>query len=192
MSTDRPSEPTPRRAPGHQPQRMTRRAIRRLVLVAMLFAMAIALQWLEAMLPSLPTPVPMKFGLSNIAVMYALYFLGARDAYALAVLKSGFVLMTRSFLPAGFSLAGGLLSVTVMLILERVTRRRISWLLLSVSGAITHNLGQFTVLRLVYPAISIVWLLPFLIVAGIGTGLLSAALLQVVIPSLERLGWRRD
>ncbi|MDI9470653.1 MAG: Gx transporter family protein [Bacillota bacterium] len=171
--------------PGRQASQHER--LGRLVLVALLFALALTLQWIEALLPPIPAPVPLKFGLSNIAVMYALFFLGGRDAYQLAVLKSGFVLLTRSVLPAAFSLAGGLLSVTVMLLLHRLSRGRISWLLLSVSGAITHNLGQFLVLQLLYRSVSILWVAPLLLVAGVAAGVLSAVLLRLLLPALGRL-----
>ncbi|MDI9498344.1 MAG: Gx transporter family protein [Bacillota bacterium] len=181
------------RAGGSDATSSQRDRIGRLVLVALLFALALTLQWIEALLPPIPAPIPLKFGLSNIAVMYALFFLGARDAYALALLKSGYVLLTRSVLPAAFSLAGGLLSVTVMLLLHRLSRGRVSWLLLSVSGAITHNLGQFLVLRLVYRSTSILWVAPVLLVAGIVAGVLSAVLLRLLLPALGRLRlpWKR-
>ncbi len=164
-----------------------REKLGRLVLIAMLFALALTLQWIEALLPPIPAPIPLKFGLSNIAVMYALFFLGGRDAYALALLKSGFVLLTRSALPAAFSLSGGLLSVTLMLLLHRLSRGRVSWLLLSVGGAITHNLGQYLVLQLVYRSTSIFWVAPVLLVAGIAAGVLSAVLLRLLLPALGRL-----
>ncbi len=46
-----------------------------LVLAAMIFATALVLSIIENMLPPLPIAVPgVKFGLSNIAVMYALFF----------------------------------------------------------------------------------------------------------------------
>ncbi|HOR14100.1 MAG TPA: Gx transporter family protein, partial [Clostridia bacterium] len=47
----------------------------KLVLLALLFAIALVLAALENTLPPLPLPFPgLKLGLSNIAIMYALFF----------------------------------------------------------------------------------------------------------------------
>ena len=69
-----------------------------IVLASMIFAVALVLSIVENILPPLPIPVPgVKFGLSNIAVMYALFFLGWKQAYVIAVLKGGFVFITRHY-----------------------------------------------------------------------------------------------
>lgn len=164
-----------------------RSELRRIVLLAMLFALALVLSWVENFLPPIPAPVPLKFGLSNIAVMYALFFLNAPSAFILAVLKSTFVLMQRGLLSASLSLGGGLLSVLIMLILSRLFKHRISYLLLSITGAIFHNIGQFSVLLMYYNVRSILWIMPYLMVTGIGTGILSASLLKMLIPALKRM-----
>lgn len=164
-----------------------RSELRRIVLLAMLFALALVLSWLENFLPPIPAPVPLKFGLSNIAVMYALFFLNAPSAFILALLKSAFVLMQRGLLSASLSLGGGLLSVLVMLILSRLFKHRISYLILSITGAIFHNIGQFSVLLLYYNVRSILWIMPYLMVTGIASGILSASLLKMLIPALKRM-----
>lgn len=153
----------------------------------MLFALALVLSWVENFLPPIPAPVPLKFGLSNIAVMYALFFLNGPSAFLLAILKSAFVLMQRGFLSASLSLGGGLLSVFLMFVLSRIFRYRISFLVLSIVGAIFHNIGQFSVLLLYYNVRSIAWIMPYLLVTGIGTGILSASLLKMLIPALKRV-----
>ena len=161
--------------------------LRKLVLLSMLFALALVLSWVEGFLPPIPAPVPLKFGLSNIAVMYSLFFLNAPSAFILAILKSSFVLMQRGFLSASLSLGGGLLSVAVMLLLSRIFKHHISFLILSVCGAIFHNIGQFSVLLIYYNVRSIAWIMPYLLVTGIGTGILSATLLKMLIPALKRV-----
>jgi heptaprenyl diphosphate synthase len=53
-----------------------------LVLTSLIFAAALVLAVVENALPPLPIAVPgVKFGLSNIAVMYALFFLGRKQAF---------------------------------------------------------------------------------------------------------------
>ena len=63
-----------------------------MVLTSMVFAAALVLAIVESILPPVPIPVPgVKFGLSNIAVMFALFFLGKKQAYTIGILKGLFV-----------------------------------------------------------------------------------------------------
>ena len=71
-----------------------------LVLTALLFALAIVFAMIENDLPSIPVP-GVRIGLSNIIVMYDLFFLGAKKQYAISVLKALFYLITRGMI-AGF------------------------------------------------------------------------------------------
>lgn len=161
----------------------------KLVALALLFAMAIALGMFENVLPPLPAPVPLRYGLSNIAVMYALFFLGLPSAYTIAILKSLFAVMTRGLIAGLTSLSGGLLSVTCMYMLNRLTGGRVSYSILGVSGAVCHNLGQYLLIILLdYLRIPVLAFLPLLLFTGIVTGLLSSALLRAALPALKR--WR--
>lgn len=149
--------------------------------LGLMLAMAIALSLLEGLLPPLPSPVPIRYGLANIAVMATLIYLGPWEAFGVAVLKSLFVLMTRGIMAGFVSMTGTLLSVLAMIALEIWTRGRVSIFLMSVTGAILHNMGQFlclvVFLRYQLPLLLIV---PPLIVFGIVTGLLSAVLLYAI------------
>ena len=61
----------------------------RVAYMGLLFALAMALSFLESLIPLPPVyPAGFKLGLSNIVTMYCLFFLGAKDAYLLATLKS--------------------------------------------------------------------------------------------------------
>ena len=154
---------------------------RHLTRIALLLAMALSLSILEGFLPPLPAPVPIRYGLSNIAVMATLLFIGRGEAVVVALLKSVFVVMTRGLIAGLVSFFGTLLSVLVMVLLDRLSDRRVSIFLLSVSGAICHNLGQFFVLIAIlsYP-LPLLYLIPLLILFALLTGLLSASLLYAV------------
>ncbi len=162
---------------------------RRLVHAGLIFALAIVLTIAENALPPLPLPVPgVKFGLSNIAVMYAMIFLNKGQAYSIAVLKALFVFMTRGLIAGILSLSGGILSLTVMLLLLIISRERISYMLLSIFGAIAHNLGQFTAITVIYAGMYMWAYLPVLLVSGVLAGIITATLLRFIIPALKRLG----
>ena len=84
-------------------------------LMGMLFAMAMALSFAESLLPVFPMlPPGFKLGLSNIITMYTLFILGTKKGFAIAVMKSVFVLLTRAPMAAYLSLCGGILSVAAM------------------------------------------------------------------------------
>ncbi|MBN2557782.1 MAG: Gx transporter family protein [Clostridia bacterium] len=157
-----------------------------IVLTGLLFATSIVLSLLEGMLPPLPIAVPgVKFGLSNIAVMYALFFIGPLPAYGIAILKSAFVVVTRGMVAGLLSLSGGLLSITLMLILYFLLKSRVSYVIISVTGAISHNLGQFAVIALIYVGASVWFYLPVLIISGVASGILTAVLLKAVLPAIR-------
>ena len=162
------------------------RKTRSLVLTGMIFALALILSIVESVLPPLPLP-GVKFGLSNIAVMYALFFLSKGQAYSIAVLKSLFVVITRGLLAGILSLTGGILSLTIMLLLMVLFRDRISYMVTSISGAIAHNIGQFIAVSFIYTGMHLWAYLPALLISGVGAGIITAVLLRFVIPAFERL-----
>ncbi len=161
---------------------------RALVLTSLFFAMALILTVVENSLPALPLPVPgVKFGLSNIVVMYALFFLKKSQAFSIAVLKGIFVIMTRGLIAGILSLSGGILSLTVMILLMTVTGKKASYMLESISGAVAHNLGQFTAISFIYTGMYLWAYLPVLLVSGVAAGIVTATLLRFIIPAFKRL-----
>ena len=159
-----------------------------LVLTSLIFATAIVLTIVENMLPPLPLAVPgVKFGLSNIAVMYALFFLGKKQAYTIGILKSAFVFITRGGIAALLSLSGGILSITVMVLLIAVFRERITYLMISIFGAVFHNVGQFFVIAIIYTGMNLWAYLPVLLISGLVAGVVTSTLLKFILPAFQRL-----
>lgn len=162
---------------------------KRLVLTGLIFALALILTVIENAFPPLPLPVPgVKFGLSNIAVMYALFFLSKGQAYTIAVLKAVFVLATRGLIAALLSFCGGIFSLTLMLIVLLLFKEKASYLAISVTGAVAHNIGQFAAITLIYTGFYLLAYLPLLLVSGVIAGIITATLLRFIIPALKRLG----
>ena len=89
---------------------------RHIALSGLLFALAMALSFIEGSLV-IPGLLPgMKLGLANIVVMYALFFMGIKQALVLDVLKALFVFLVSGFTAGFLSLCGGLLSLLVVII----------------------------------------------------------------------------
>ena len=159
-----------------------------LVLAGLIFATALVLSIVENMLPPLPIAVPgIKFGLSNIAVMYAMFFLGKKQAYTIAVLKAMFVFISRGIIAASLSLFGGVLSITIMVLLLWIFKEKITYLVISIFGAVFHNVGQFIVIILIYTGMNIWAYFPVLLVSGVIAGIVTATLLRFILPAFNRL-----
>ncbi len=85
---------------------MSQQRTRILTRTALLFALSIVMAYLEHLIPPLPFQPPgVKLGLSNIITMYTLFFIGVPQGFLMAVLKGGFVFLTRG------TIAGLLLSL---------------------------------------------------------------------------------
>ncbi|PYG87745.1 heptaprenyl diphosphate synthase [Ruminiclostridium sufflavum DSM 19573] len=159
-----------------------------LVLTALLFAVALVLSVVENSFPALFFAVPgVKLGLSNISVMYALFFLDKKPAFLIAVLKAGFVLITRGFIAGILSLCGGTLSIVVMSVLLIVFKDKISYFVLSVFGAVFHNIGQFAAISLIYTNMYLWVYLPVLLISGIAAGMATSVLLRLIMPAFKRM-----
>ena len=160
---------------------------REVALLGMLFAMAMALSFAESLLPVLPMlPPGFKLGLSNIVTMYALFVLGVRKGLAIAVMKSFFVLLTRAPVAAFMSLSGGLLSVVCMALASRVRWLGRDYMLLSVIGALAHNFGQLLA-SVAYTSTVMFYYLPVLVISGVIMGIITGAVLRVVMPYINKL-----
>ncbi len=157
---------------------------RKIAFVGMLFALAVALSYIEGLLPSF-VPVPgVKLGLSNIVTMYCLFFVNAPAALLLAVLKAGGVLLTRGVTAGLLSAAGGVLSVAAMALAGAL---RASKGLSSVAGAVAHNLGQLAAAYFLLRAPTVFYYTPVLLISGVVMGALTASALRLLLPAFERI-----
>lgn len=161
---------------------------KKLVLTALLFAVALVLSVVENSFSPVTFIAPgVKLGLSNIAVMYALFFLEGKQAFTIAVLKALFVFITRGPIAGLLSLSGGILSLVVMILLLLIFKDKISYLILSIFGSVTHNVGQFIVISLIYTNMYLWVYLPVLLVAGVIAGIATSTLLRFILPAFKRL-----
>lgn len=161
-----------------------------LVLTALLFAIALVLSIVEHSLPSVAVAIPVpgiKLGLSNIAVMYALFFLDKKQAFTIGILKALFVLITRGPIAGLLSFCGGMLSLVIMSILILLFKEKISYFILSIFGSVFHNVGQFVAISLIYTNMSLWFYLPFLLIAGVIAGMATSTLLRFILPAFKRL-----
>ena len=154
-----------------------------ITLLALLTAAALVLSWVESLIP-LSLSVPgVKMGLPNIAVVFALYRLRARDAAGISLLRAaGAALLFGNLFSLAYSVAGAALSLLTMYGLKRTGGFGLT--AVSVAGAVAHNLGQIAVAVVLLETGRLVLYLPALIVsgvvAGLCVGLMSALLVKRV------------
>lgn len=160
---------------------------KRVAYCAMLTALAMIFGYVEALIPfGLGIP-GVKLGLANIVIVLALYLLPAYQAFAIQLMRIVLV----SFLFGNlsmmlYSLAGGILSFLVMLIVKRGDAFSITGV--SIAGGVSHNIGQLIVAVLVVRNLKIAFYLPVLIMAGLITGCFIGMLAYRIKPVLDKLG----
>lgn len=154
---------------------------RRAALMGVLTALALVAGYLEVLVP-LPVSVPgVKLGLGNAVVLFALVRLGARPAGLLMLAKvlcSTLLFANPQML--AFSLAGGILSWTVMALAHR--SGLFSVVAVSVLGGIAHNAGQLVAVALLLSMQVALVNVPVLAIAGA----VSGAVIGVVVSSVLR------
>lgn len=169
---------------------LSRAKAKRLTQLGILFAMALVLSLLESLLPAIPSlPSGAKLGLSNVVTMYALFVMGNGEGLAIALLKSLFVLFTRGPIAMAMSLAGGILSVLVMILLRRIERIGREYLLLSIFGAVAHNIGQLVMSVFFVGTTKIFYYAPILVLCGIVMGVTTGLILKVIMPHLKHINF---
>ncbi|MDL2248923.1 Gx transporter family protein, partial [Tyzzerella sp. OttesenSCG-928-J15] len=134
-----------------------------------------------------PNFANIRLGLSNIVIMYSLFYMGRKDALLLAVTKSVFVLLTRGFMAGILSFCGGALSLGLMVLLLIIFKEKISYLLLSIFGAIGHNIGQIVMAAILLKNYYFLYYLPVMVVSGILCGILTGVLLKYTMPYLKMI-----
>ena len=155
-----------------------------IALSGLLFALAMALSFLEGTLV-IPGLAPgMKLGLANIVVMYALFFMGVLD-----LLKALFVFLVSGGTAGFLSLCGGLLSLLVMWVLYYKLPFQPTWFILSVCGALAHNIGQLLGAGLILSSAMSLYYAPVMLVLGLIMGALTSLTLKAILPALGRLGY---
>lgn len=143
----------------------------RLVILSLFVSMALILSYVESLIP-VPLPIPgAKIGLPNIITLVSLLTLGWPLTLLVVIAR---VLLAGFMFGGGFSiiysLAGGLLSLFVMTLILHFSRNDFSLIIISIFGAIAHNLGQVIVASIVVQTSSLMLYFLFLMLLAIPTG----------------------
>lgn len=149
-------------------------------------ALALIFSYVESLVPiSLGIP-GVKLGLANLIVIITLYKMGIREAYVISIVRvilAGFIF--GNMFGIIYSLAGGLLSLTVMMLLKRTDW--FSIIGISMAGGVFHNVGQLIVAGIVVETSSVIYYLPALLLAGLITGCIIGVISKEMLKRLKKL-----
>ncbi len=157
----------------------------KLTLTALLTAAALILGWLEHTVPLITSIPGLKLGISNIAVVFALYRLGigcAASVMTCKVLLSA--LLFGGFSSFAYSAAGGLLSFLIMA--AACKSRHLSPIGVSSAGGAAHITAQVLIAALITSTPRIMWLLAPLLAAGTVTGALTGLAAALILKRTGR------
>ncbi len=158
---------------------------RTIALMAMMIALALVFSYVETLIP-INFGIPgVKLGLANLVIVSALYLMGGRQALIISVVRiilSG--ILFGNLFSIIYSLAGGLLSLAVMILVKR--SQKVSVVTVSVVGGICHNIGQILVAMAVVENLKLIFYLPVLLISGFLTGLVIGIVCRLILPRIKR------
>ena len=143
---------------------------KRVAYSSMLIALSMIFSYIELLIP-ISVGIPgVKLGLANLVVITGLYYLPATQVIIIGITRivlSGFLFGSMSGIL--YSLAGGIFSFIVMLLLYKT--KKLSIVGVSMSGGVCHNIGQILVAALVVENSAVLYYLPILLITGLVAGM---------------------
>jgi len=152
---------------------------KRIAVCGVLTALAMIFSYIEALIP-IPIGIPgVKLGIANIAIIAVIYIVGDSQAIMvnfLRIMLTG--ILFGNFYSFLFSLAGGMLSVILMVLVKKT--KKLSMVGVSIIGGVAHNIGQIVAAVFLMDNAAIAYYLPVLIIAGVVTGIVIGYVGQLV------------
>ena len=152
----------------------------KLTVMALTTAIALVLSFIESQIPAFVAVPGVKMGLANIAIVYALYRLGWKEAAFISLIRVVLVSLlfgsAASFL---YSLAGAVLSLLGMALLKKTGK--FTEIVVSVAGGVLHNIGQIAMASIILETDALRYYLPFLLVSGILAGVVIGLISGILI-----------
>ena len=159
---------------------------KKLTLLSIMCAAAMVLSFVETLFPPIYPAVPgIKMGLPNIIIIFTLYKFSLKSAAAVSLIRVFAVsLLFGNPMTFVYSLAGAVLSLTIMAILKKIDI--FSTVGVSVAGAVFHNLGQIIMAIFVMQTIQIGYYMIILSISGIFAGILIGLTAAILLKRTEK------
>ena len=158
---------------------------KKLTVLALLSAAALIFAYVESLFPPLVASIPgIKMGLPNIAIIFTLYKFGVKEAFVVSFIRLIFVsLLFGNIMSFWYSLAGAVLSLSVMAILKKLDLFSLAGI--SVAGGVLHNLGQILVAIILTGVGEIAYYMIFLAISGTISGILIGLVSAFIIKRIK-------
>lgn len=151
----------------------------------LLIAVAFVLSYLESLIPVFVSVPGIKLGLTNLVVLLAMEYFGYKEAFGINMIR---ILLVGFTFGNGFSLiyslAGGMLSFLIMVLLKK--SKRFSLAGISVSGGVSHNIAQILVAAVILDSHALFYYLPILLISGTFAGLVIGLICSEIIKRLPK------
>ncbi|MBR4549567.1 MAG: Gx transporter family protein [Oscillospiraceae bacterium] len=152
--------------------------------MALTVALAMILSFVESQIPAFVAIPGVKMGLANIAVVFALYKLGWKEAILISLIRVFLVsLLFGTGASLFYSMAGAVLSLLGMIGLKAT--RQFSSVAVSVAGGVLHNVGQIGMACLLLETDVLRYYLPFLVLSGILAGVVIGVIAAVMVKRIR-------
>ena len=156
---------------------------KKLTMTALLAALALIFSYIEVLIPFSPAIPGIKLGIANLVVIVALYHMGLKYAITINVVRI-FIdgLLFSGVFGIIYSLAGAILSMTVMVLLKKTGLFSVAGV--SMAGGVAHNLGQILAAAFLVSNLSIFIYFPVLIFSGLISGALIGIVAYIILKRL--------
>ena len=157
---------------------------KKITVMALTVALAMILSFVESQIPAFVAIPGVKMGLANIAVVFALYKLGWKEAILISLIRVFLVsLLFGTGASLFYSLAGAVLSLLGMIGLKAA--KLFSSVAVSVAGGVLHNVGQIGMACLLLETDVLRYYLPFLALSGIIAGVVIGVIAAVMVKRIR-------
>lgn len=157
---------------------------RKITVMALTVALAMILSFVESQIPAFVAIPGVKMGLANIAVVFALYKLGWKEAILVSLIRVFLVsLLFGTGASLFYSVAGAVLSLIGMIGLRAT--RLFSSVAVSVAGGVLHNVGQIGMACLLLETDVLRYYLPFLALSGILAGVVIGVVAAIMVKRIR-------
>lgn len=153
--------------------------------IALVLAIALIVSLVENILPPLVPVLPFaKLGLTNVVLLFAILIIGVPEGFLILILKCLFMaIFSANFSALIWSFPAGIVAYIVMTLMKYSKIFSITGI--SAAGGIIHNVMQILI-AIAILGNSVVFYLPYMILAGGVAGLVTGIICQLLYISIEK------
>lgn len=153
---------------------------KKVAVCGVLVALAMIFSYIEVLIPFNFGVPGMKLGLANLVIVIGFYFLKPKEVLLISLVRIFMMgYMFGNGMSIIYSLAGGMLSFVVMLMLKKFVD--LSIIGISIAGGVFHNVGQLGAAAIVLHNTAVFYYFPALLISGVVTGFLIGILSKRVV-----------